>query len=308
MINNNDLLLFAKASLNTFTFSHLNICKEKAIFFLKDEISANINELNLPKVKDKRHEYFKIDGSCSNDYTEKILSLGTGKKVIYGIRHFGGNRDFPFVHFQPNFSLSSKEEVVYVYQKVKAEFEMFCPLYVNFWSNIQLEGTSLGCVYMVSTSKNMQELPPWNKEKQISFEDICDHSYYDWYKKGYDAFHCDFPKLKDRVTVNDLDTMRTSLDQGLLKFVIYKGERIGLIAAEKSSFLDHPGIYFNEIYIEKKLKGQGLAKAIQRKFVTLFTKNSFIWGTIDAQNLPSYKTALTNARTPIRYECFVKIN
>jgi len=86
--------------------------------------------------------------------------------------------------------------------------------------------------------------------------------------------------------------------------VYMKGKKIGLIAEERSPFLGHSGVYFHEIFISKKWKGKGLAKAIQRKFVN---DDDFIWGTIDAQNLPSYKTALVNKRRPIRFECFLKI-
>jgi len=55
-------------------------------------------------------------------------------------------------------------------------------------------------------------------------------------------------------------------------------------------------------------KGQGLAKAIQRKFVDENSKQTdVVWGTINSANLPSYKTAAANRRIPIRCESFFEI-
>jgi hypothetical protein len=46
-----------------------------------------------------------------------------------------------------------------------------------------------------------------------------------------------------------------------------------------------------------------LAKSIQRKFIAQKAKKGdLVWGTIESQNLFSLKTALSNARKPIRYE------
>ena len=115
--------------------------------------------------------------------------------------------------------------------------------------------------------------------------------------------------LKDKVTINSKKVMQDSIEDGLLKSVLLNGKRIGLIAAKISKFLGYNGMYFNEIFIDKNFKGKGLAKAIQRKFIQEFSRsNEFIWGTIDSQNLPSFKTALANGRKPIRFECFVPID
>jgi hypothetical protein len=108
---------------------------------------------------------------------------------------------------------------------------------------------------------------PWDEERELEFEEVLDDSYYDWYKRGYSEFHVDFPELEKKVTVNSSDSMSDSFEQGLLKFAIINGEKVALIAAGKSDLLGHEAIYFREIYIERKWKGRGLAKAIQRKFV-----------------------------------------
>lgn len=154
----------------------------------------------------------------------------------------GGDIDLPFISLKPNFKVSSQEQALMIYERIRSEFESFKP------------------------------------------------------------------RLKKRVTVNSIESMRESIDQGLLYEAHLDGQRVGLIAGERSSFLGHPGIYFQEIFISKDFKGIGLAKALQRKFVRESSNDGeYIWGTIDSLNLPSYRTAIGNGRIPIRYECFLKI-
>ena len=100
--------------------------------------------------------------------------------------------------------------------------------------------------------------------------------------------------------------MEDCREQGLLQLAFYNEKPLGLIAAERSDFLGTQAIYFNEILIYPEFKGRGLAKAMQRKFISELPDDfKLVWGTIDAQNFPSLKTAMSNGRKVIRYECFL---
>jgi hypothetical protein len=127
-------------------------------------------------------------------------------------------------------------------------------------------------------------------------------------KRDNREFHHDNPDLKWKVTLNSKETMNESFEQGLLFFAKINNEKIGLIAAIRENFLGRPGIYFNEIFISKKWREKGLAKIVQRQFLEeVCCDNEVIWGTIDAANSPSYRTALSNGRIPIRYESFFEL-
>ncbi|EQC43827.1 hypothetical protein M900_1451 [Bacteriovorax sp. Seq25_V] len=300
--------LFAKAVLDTFDLKEFSIDREKALIGLKDDISSEFEDLNSEETKKARNDHFKIEGAKPEDYFEKVLLLDSGRKVIYGIRHMGGNPDLPFVQLTPNYQIYSKAEALEVYEKVRHEFEVFKPKFLSFWSRDQIDADFFGSIYMVSTSKKMKLLDEWSLESDLTFTKITDDSYYDWYESGYKEFHESSPELSQKVTVNSVDSMRDSLEEGLLFYVEFQGERIGLIAGERSKLLGHDGIYFHEIFISKKWKGKGLAKAIQRKFIVSNTvEHELVWGTIDAHNLPSFKTAKSNGRRPMRYECFVDL-
>lgn len=299
---------FALAVLCTYDISGLGIDTTIAQNELKEELISEINDLNSEKTKQARLEYFKVPGVNLSDYSEKLLSLNNGKKVIYGIRNFGGDPKLPFIQIIPNFEITSKKVALDIYQSIKDQFNIFNPLYLGFQTKDKIDADFFGSTFMVASSKEIKKINPWDFEKKIEFETINDSSYYDWYKNGYDEFHKEVPELKEKVTVNSLESMTDSQEQGLLKFVSLNGERIGLIAGEREKFLGHDGLYFHEIFISAKWKKKGLAKAIQRKFICNFTDgHEYIWGTIDSFNIPSYKTAYSNKRRPIRHECFINI-
>lgn len=307
-LNEIELQSFIMTELNTYDLSGLSIEKEVSLKEIRDELIEELEDLNSDDTKKVRLEHFKVKGATKDDYSEKVIHIDSHKRVIYGIRNLGGNPKIPYIQLRPNFKISSKEESLAIYELIKREFEVFNPLYLSFHSSKRIDADFYGSLHMVAKSESIIDKEKWPLESSLEFESITDDSYYDWYKKGYEEFNSDIPELKSKVTVNSLSSMEDSLEQGLLKYVLLNGERIGLIAGEESNLLGHSGIYFHEIFISKEWKGRGIAKAIQRKFIHDFcTHLQYVWGTIDSNNLPSYKTAYSNGRRAIRYECFINL-
>lgn len=307
-LNELELSSFARAELNTYNLETLNLDNELALRSIRDDLRVEIEDLNCFETMKARFDYFKVKGATPGDYQERVLNFDGEKKVIYGIRNFGGDPSLPFIHLIPNFKVDSKELAISIYKRVEKSFQCFSPLYLSFQSNSKLDVDFIGSVHILEKAKRISDSKKWEQEDLLELIQIENNSYYEWYKKGYENFHAEIPSLSRKVTLNSMDTMSESLEQGLLYYVKYKGEIMGLIAAERSPFLGHLGLYFNEIFISKEYKGKGLAKAIQRKFVESFTTGEeYIWGTIDLENIPSLKTALSNGRRPVRYECFINI-
>ncbi len=299
---------FTTAELNTYNLSSLTIDREVAKSAIQQELLEEVTDLNLESTQQSRLDFFKVEGATKDHYSEKVLSISADKELIYGIRNMGGNPEVPFIQLIPNFKISSKEECLEIYKLIKEEFKVFRPLHLSFHSAHKVNADFYGSIYMVSKTQELITQNHWPVEEFISFESIEDDSYYGWYRDGYEEFHRDFPELKSKVDINSLHSMQDPLEQGLIKYVILDEERIGIIVGEASNFLGHTAVYFHEIYITKKYKGKGLAKAIQRKYVMDFCSESdFVWGTIDSMNIPSYKTAYSNGRRPIRYESFINL-
>ncbi|MBC77137.1 MAG: hypothetical protein CME64_14085 [Halobacteriovoraceae bacterium] len=300
-----DLLSYAKAELSSFS---LNLDEKKALSFLQKDILEEFKELNDEEVKAARHRHFNINGTSVESYAEKELDLGLGRRVIYGIRHLSGEANSPFVSIRPNFSVGSKEEALNIYQKIKDELDVFDPLSLSFWSAKKVNVDFYGSVYMVALAEKIKNKAPWIGEEKIELEEVENTSYFDWYEREYLEFNKAKPALAKWVRHNSLQTMEASRKEGLLQYVKIEGQIAGLVAAEKGSLLGHSGTYFNEVFLRKKWKGKGLAKSVQRKFIAeQCLGDEFVWGTIYFDNLPSYRTAFSNLRRPVRYECFVHL-
>lgn len=308
MLSNSELNSFAEADIQTYDLSHLDIDLEIVEDSIEKEIEENLAELNSAETLAARFNNFKVEGTTEEDYRERLYKIDKNKKFIYGIRNFGGDRNLPFIYIQANFEISSKVQALSFYNLIKEEFNKFSPLYLSFQTKLPIDSDFIGSIYLVASTKDISSRVPWDTEDRIQFEDVTTSDYYEWYKLGYSQFHIENPELEKKVTLNNKDVMDDSLEQGLLKYIRIDNERAGIIAAENSKLLGHSGIYFNEIFLQNKWKGKGLAKAIQRKFISKYAQGTqFIWGTIDSNNLPSYKTAYSNGRRPIRYENFINL-
>ena len=161
---------------------------------------------------------------------------------------------------------------------------------------------------MVASFDKINSSSSWENSSRVELKKISDDNYYEWYFQGYEEFHIERPELKEMVQVNSKEVMNESLEQGLLYYALIGNEKVGLISGVKSEFLGHSGLYFYEILVRKKWKGKSLAKTIQQKMIKQAGSFSeFVWGTIDYRNQPSFRTALSNGRMPIRYENFIEV-
>ena len=305
---NEKYLDFAKITLSTYNLDGFDIDEQIALNSISNDINQTLLDLNSEKTKLARFKHFNIPQVKPEDYKEHIISLDNDRKIICGIRHSGGNKEMPFVNIETNFK-SSKKELLQIYEEHLVNyFQKFTPNHLRYYTkNKAFKNINSSC-YLIQKASIIKNKNPHKEEKMIELIQPKADSYYDWYVKGYQTFHENFPELKANVQINSKKSMDNSLKDGLLKIAKYNGEKVGLIAADNSSFLGNPGIYFIEIFIDQKWKGKGLAKSIQRKFIdTVSTGNEIIWGTIDYQNKPSYKTAIANNRVPVRFENFVQL-
>ena len=304
-----DLQKLAEAELNTYSLKKFDFDRLASLNFFKKDLQEEFKDLNLKDTKRKRLEYFKVKGATTEDYEEKIFFLDKSRFLIGGIRNFGGDPKIPFVQIKSSFSLTSKEQVLDLYDSIKSHFQVFNPLFLSFFTAKKIVTDRFGQITMLSRSDEIKRRGEWEGESILKLRKIQEpNDYYDWYEKGYEQFHEERPDLKPSVVKNSLEIMEISRSDDLLCFVEIEGKKIGLVAAEKRNFLGQKGIYFNDIFISKEWKGKGLAKKIQRKFIQEFTEgDEWIWGTIDSKNTPSLKTALANGREAVRYECFVNL-
>jgi hypothetical protein len=308
-LTQDELGSFASAELETYALSGMEIDRVQAHQSLMRDIEGEFIDLNSPETRLARLAHFCIPGTKEEDFEERIVELGSGRKIIFGVRHISAKAEFPFVQLRANFPIGESEALPLYHVHLSRYFEVFSPLYVRVPTPLPPKTGIVRSVHLVASAADILKSDPWPEEKIFSLQEVSDFEFYDWYASGYRRFHRTSPKLRDFVTVNSPAVMRKSVESGLLSLVIVQGETVGLIAADRSPFLGHPALYFNEIFIDGAWKGRGLAKAVQRKFISRSCSAAdWVWGTVDQKNLPSYKTALSNGRKAIRYESFLPIS
>ena len=297
----------AAATLHTYELSNVEIDKTKALVQLQIDIKKHFKNINIAAFKEKRWRELQVSGTQPEDYTERLIFIGNAKCLMAGIRHFGMDSELPFIDICPNFPICSRAEAIQVFDQISPYFSAFDPKMVRLYRPTKMDA-QINSIFMVQGARKIQELPHWAQQHEIALQKVEDDSYYDWYQKGYRLFHERSPQLRESVPINSLSVMETSRKQGLLFYMLKDGLRSGLIAAERLPFLGHSGFFFNDIFISSDFVGRGLGKVLQKQIIDQHCSvKDIVWGTIDASNISSIKTASYNGRLPLRYECFLSI-
>lgn len=295
----------AKAKLNSYTFE---ADETVALPFLKSELEGGFHDLNTEEVKKARYQYFEIPEATEDDYGEFIFRTSDGEYLMAGIRHFSGNKDIPFVHVISSLSNPPLETLREWGKELVEIFAIFKPLFLSTGFPEKVDVDFIASVTMAAKAETYRLLPNMDNEDRLTIKQETNLEIYDWYIDGYRRFHLQYPELKEKVPTCEREVLEDSLKEGLLYTAYYDEELVGLIAAQSGYFLGLDGLYFNEIFLLEKVKGLGLGKALQKKFVLEVTKgHEIIWGTIDESNTPSFKTAAANGRKPVHYEGFLNL-
>lgn len=268
-------------------------------------------ELNSLENREARCKYFKIPGTTVDSYKEGVFEFNSSCFFLAGIRHIGGDPNLPFVNITPNFKVEedSLREVVEIVNK---EFSVFSPRALVFWinpddeKNFQNKGVEFSRRYMARriSELNFKE----NSSFQIDLRLMDDDSYFSWYEKEYKIFHQMNSTLENWVRASSKNDLEEYRAQNLL-WAAYKNDKIvGLIGAESLPLLGLSGVCIGELLITNKNRGKGYAVPMQKLFLEK-VHNSFstVWGTIDAKNIPSTKTALHVGRKAMRTEVFISL-
>lgn len=312
----NDSSLYAKVALESFSLARFpQLEKEKALEELKAELMARF-ELNKPAVLERRCSFFNIPQIQKEDYRERVLHLSPDLRIVAGIRHLGGNTDFPFVDVWPGFTVSSDAHLESIAVAVKKDFKLFSPTSFSLWLNPQTEFPRvLGKRIQVSQQYIAAPiLAISGKEKlagevEITIQSVRDDTYYTWHVNAYKAFHVMNPELKDWVLPLDKEAFGRCREENLLYAAIRAGNCIGLIGGYRKNLLGMAGLHITELLISPEQQGKGYAPIMQKLFIERVGADfEVVWGTIDAKNIPSTRTALRVGRFPVRSEYFIPLD
>lgn len=300
---------FALAAWECYDLRGIEVKKERALRAIVSEYQDNFADLDDDVVKEGRWKHCGISGTQPEDFAEQIVEVGDGRKVICGIRHLSMNLEKPFVQVCPNFVWRDTAEAREVYDAyLRERFSMFGPRWVQIFSKTGVESEAGGSLVVAARSGDMMQVERREEAPSVQLVSSETDDYFDWYSNSYDEFYESFPEKRDWIQKNDIELMRACREDGLLKIAKVDGERVGIIAAERSPFLGYDGVYFVEILVVPEWRRKGVAREMQRTFVAECCRDAaFVWGLIDRGNESSLRTAKANGRKVVRGECFLEV-
>jgi hypothetical protein len=309
-----DQAAFGKSVLQTiYDLGEIQVPTAQALESVLAEIKDLI-DLNDPKVLDSRHSYFQIPNTISADYKERFFEVRPGGFALLGIRHVNGEKDQPFVHALLGFD-PSDTDLPLIRNIAFTNFKAFSPKHVSFWLRPsaglaqKLEKKGLAARrYVVGNIMSLSRTAVPAGYERIRLEEMKNASDLKWYERAYAAFHEEQPEMASWVPITECEDLQQCAEDGLLYKVLVDEDRAGLIAGRREALLGLSGIYMAELLLLPPYKGKGLAPALQRKFLgQLDSGIELVWGTIDARNTPSTRTALKMGRKAIRTEFFLPL-
>lgn len=314
-MNKQEIESFARSALSSlYDLDPLKLDSELAVAGVLSEI-RELLYLNSADVLTARHTHFAVPETTEQDYEERFYELGEGKKVLAGIRHMNASVDHPFVSVYLGFS-PNHADLAIIKKFAQESFKKFFPQNVSMElkpsSDItaELEKEIIPArEYFAAHIENIRASEKPSGYERIELQRLHTGIDYSWYLKAYADFHLENPELKQWVPITEQEELEKCASEGLLFQALVDGKIAGLIGARSEALLGVPAVYMTELLLTADFKKQNLAVALQRKFIdTLGPEFQLIWGTIDAKNLASKKTALRVGRVSVRSEYFIPLS
>lgn len=326
----NEAAAFAHAALeNTYDLPHVGNgapeFRERALHSLELEFQARV-ELNGRNVLEQRLAFSKCRQADADDLREVVYEEH-GRTALSGIRWFGGDLTRPFVDLWPAFPVDNAETLAAIAWPILDHFSKFNVEELllwsrpGLWSHPEVEPDRLdhrihrefGVRVIAGWIEQLIAEPASAKAQRVAFAPPSSDTYFEWYEGIYSELHRARPELRYRVPMSEREELESCRAAGLLQEIWIDGTRAGLIAADSSEYLGQPAIYFHEFVLDAPWRGQGWGPVAQRAFLaeTRHDPNRrevIAWGTIDAQNPASLRTAMRVGRVPVREEVFIRFD
>ena len=281
-------------------------------------LSAMIEERTRDAWAEGYRERCLVEGTTADDYRLRLVDLGRDGRYMAGI-HFRNLRvDAPFVGVAARtVPFRDPQHVHRVVRDLLAAFDRFRPAEVQVEQRSDPPELALGDLREASADKrliagrigDLLALPRPGRAERVVVEPItAAQPIWSRYERLYDAFHAREPEMRDRVPISGFEKLEESAEAGCLFVVRIDDERAGMIAGLPSHAHGLRGIVVIDEILGERYRGRGFAPACQRRFIEALpaSADDVVFGTIDARNTPSLRTALSVGRLDVGGWWFVR--
>jgi len=253
----------------------------------------------------------RVQGAEPDDYRLREVRVSPDAAVLAGI-HFKSMRvDHPFVGVFAQTRALSELEVSKASSLLEREFRCFAPKQVSWWSPEQhdLRGAPGAVSDMRLLVGRLSELAlsAPSLPEGLEIERDSDGSSYPAYNEILDEFLAANPQWIDQLSRTDANLYVQCANTGSVLQLKAHGQVVGIAAARLGSVRGIAGWEIVDQILGKAVRGRALAPTFQRLLLATLRieQSSLVFGTIDARNEPSRRTALSVGRKDVGGWVFV---
>lgn len=253
-----------------------------------------------------------ILGRRAEDYAVRLIDLGALGQVMAGIHFFGMDHTKPFVGVLAQSRDLDDAELEPFRARLCEEFALFVPSAV--WIFVAGHESQLPRVSGARSDQRVHigsiaalgdsPVPPGYERMTLAAPSS---GMYERYVEAYEQVFAERTDLRGLVPVQDRD----SLDNAEACFEAWIDDQwAGLVAAGTGDFMGLSGYYVLDEVLAARFRGQGLGPVLQRRLLDELARrplcgDGLLWGTIDARNQPSRRTAARVGREDVGGWAFV---
>lgn len=264
-------------------------------------------------------EHCPVDGAEPKDYLQRVLDLGDGLRVLGGIRFRGGDGSFPFV----DVLVSTKPLdgcLPRVLEALRAEWELFAPRAARVFVPEEPErarlavGAELDQVFAAASLEAVEaKAPPLAEDLRVARVagrevEACHAAM----ETAYAEFTEDHAALAARVPPAGLDQLGDCQSSGILLRIedVESDACVGIFGVHRDAegFFDEFCVC--EEVLRRSHRGRGIAACVQGEAARLMGRagqRGMLWGTIDASNTASRRTAARAGRPEVAAWAFHRL-
>ena len=280
--------------------------------YVRPQIEEDLATVDTVDFARRFRGFCPVDGASEDDYRRRLLEVETAPAltIMVGIRFLGGDTSRPFIEIERRSRpLTGPDDLRSVRERLRSELEVFgaprlrlflTPREEKLLARLDSEPDLRWVVGHVAHLRS-RPLPP-SPASIIALRAPSDLAFYPRYESAHAEASRGFtPLMRASVRLESRETLAKCRDEGALFEILIDGEWAGIIAATRKNGLGLPGFEVAEEILTARFRGRGLAKAVQRQFITQLPAkdDDFLCGTILAENRPSLRTALGVGRTDL---------
>ncbi|GAA1595702.1 hypothetical protein GCM10009804_60400 [Kribbella hippodromi] len=239
-------------------------------------------------------------GKPAESMLNKWVAVSNDLSVMFGLRFENMNLDKPFVDATPMTRSPEPRDLPALAAAAQEHYGVHNPLYVRLWSAAPgIDGTVPDRRFYAAPISALQprDVPPGLELRPAKTVD-----HYDEAREAYAAVDADHPHHAEEATLQSLEDLQESADDGLLFDVTVNGEWAGYSAAmiNPADALGLPAYVVGELILAKQHRGHGYGRHLSALLAqSLPDPTKILIGTIHAANHGARTAALNSGRQDV---------